>query len=249
MSSIDWDFWLHMPAVTVWQACALSLEIDPDKMNKIQDAWMEPSRPLFKDESFRSAEEKEIFEKRLRLLSKSIYTEYFRLYKETGYAAYSEIYLKDLAKWAVSVVNWDNLPPEFLKLAGEPDTVTVKPLKDKPKPFANSTKSVRGRPKEIDTKVTILRKLIATMLGEKKIDPFALPGSASDLLGACQRIEKIITETDEIKVFDTSEDTFKDWLKATGYRFKVGRTPNDEMVYWTNLCVKTMGEMKKEFFI
>ncbi len=246
MSSIDWDFWLHMPVVTVWQACALSLKIDPDKMNKIQDEWMEPSRPLFKNESFRSAEEKEIFEKRLRLLSKSIYTKYFHLYTEPGYAAYSEIYLKDLAKWAVSVVHWDNLPPEFLKLAEELDTVTVKPLKDKLKPFTNSTKSVRGRPKEIDTKATILRKLIKTMLGEKKIDPFALPGCTSELLDACQRIEESITG--EIKVFVTSEEAFKTWLKATGYRFKGGRPPDDEKVYWTHLCVETMVKMEKSFF-
>ena len=33
-NEIDWSYWLHMPFVTVWQACALSLQIDPNSMSR-----------------------------------------------------------------------------------------------------------------------------------------------------------------------------------------------------------------------
>jgi len=66
-------------------------------------------------------------------------------------------------------------------------------------------------------------------------------------LEACQRIEKINNLQGE-KVFNTTEDTFKTWLNAAGYGFKVGRTKKEESHYWTHLCVETMGKMKKSFF-
>jgi hypothetical protein len=37
ISSIDWDFWRTMPEVKVWQAIALSLGIDPDRMDQSRD--------------------------------------------------------------------------------------------------------------------------------------------------------------------------------------------------------------------
>ena len=245
MSSVDWDFWLQLPAVTVWQACALSLNIDPDKMNKIKDAWMEPSSPLFKDESFRSAEEKEKFKKRLRLLSASIYTQHFHLYQEYDYAAYTEIYLKEMARWAVSVVHWDNLPPELLNLINVPDIDTVGQLEDKPEPSANLIKSTRGRPKVLNKKADTLYEIISHMYSMKS-DSNVLPGSASDLLEACRRIEK--AKIGEIKVFRTTVEPFKGWVAAAGYRFKTGRTLNGEKKFWTQCCVKTMSKIPPDIF-
>ena len=72
MSDIDWDFWLNMPTVRIWQACALSLNIDPEKMKQHPDGYMTPEGFLFKDESFKTNKEKDEFNKRLRLLSSHV---------------------------------------------------------------------------------------------------------------------------------------------------------------------------------
>ncbi|MDZ4819411.1 MAG: hypothetical protein SGJ20_10600, partial [Planctomycetota bacterium] len=81
--ALDWDFWRHMPHVHLWQACALSLNINPDSMQRISDGWMAGpgSGPKFQSSSFPSKEVEERFNKRLRLLAKFItYPDHFRLH-------------------------------------------------------------------------------------------------------------------------------------------------------------------------
>jgi hypothetical protein len=34
-NNVDWDHWLNMPTVTLWQAVALSMNIDPDDEQRI----------------------------------------------------------------------------------------------------------------------------------------------------------------------------------------------------------------------
>ena len=65
----DWSFWLAMQEVKVWQACALSLNLEPDKM-KADFSWMAGpgSRLIFTDTSFPTKEIKEEFDRRSRLL-------------------------------------------------------------------------------------------------------------------------------------------------------------------------------------
>ena len=111
---------------------------------------------------------------------------------------------------------------------------------------AEATKAKGGRPKAIDKKTKVLRKLITIMSTAKTIDLRALPGSSADLLDACGRIEK--AKTGKTKLFATTEDTFKTWLNAAGYGFRVGRPSNDEANYWTHLCVETMAKIPPEVF-
>ena len=84
------------------------------------------------------------------------------------------------------------------------------------------------------------------MIAGKTLDTDALPGSAANLLDACQRIEKAKNNTP--KLFNTTEETFKIWLGAAGYRFKAGRPPKIEEEYWTKLCIKTIGNISCDVF-
>ena len=147
MSSIDWDLWLNLPTVRIWQACALSLNIDPDKMKQNPDGYITPSGFLFKDESFRTIKEKKEFEKRLRLLSShAIHTQHIRIAVLYSKTAASEIYLKSFVNWALEIIHW-GIPRKLAAIsekeeAGKKDTETDEQAKkrwlihnpDDPKP-------------------------------------------------------------------------------------------------------------------
>ena len=38
--AVDWHYWRHMPEIRQWEACALSLNINPDNMKHHPQAWM-----------------------------------------------------------------------------------------------------------------------------------------------------------------------------------------------------------------
>lgn len=104
----DWTFWLAMPHITAWQACALSLNIDPDSLKLKEDTWMNGSGGgvLFESSSFPSKEVEQEFNKRLRLLSE--YIEMPRLFHQhplnlIGNPATHKIRLTDFCEWAASM--------------------------------------------------------------------------------------------------------------------------------------------------
>jgi len=97
----DWDFWRAMRKVNEQQACALSLNIDPD------------SGP-----SFPTKESNEKFDKRLRLLRANRYDrEIFTLpmTKHSGLLP-NEIYLSEFAAWGLSL-GWSDMPQELAAMA------------------------------------------------------------------------------------------------------------------------------------
>ncbi len=96
----DWDFWRHVRRAEVWQVCALSLNIDPDSLERgAYGQWR----------GFASNEVAERFDKRIRLYS-----------NVTNTLAHSEITLSDFAAWAVKEMKWSDLPPELVALAQQP---------------------------------------------------------------------------------------------------------------------------------
>lgn len=118
---VDWDFWQNMPHAMAWQACALSLNIDPDSMKHSGSGWMAgPGRgPFFEPSSFPSKDVADQFDKRLRLLSARITK--FHLHSINQARSRCEIYLSEFAAWAVSEMKWDGLPPELVALTQEQD--------------------------------------------------------------------------------------------------------------------------------
>lgn len=150
---------------------------------------------------------------------------------------YEEAYWDDLNDWL------EKNEPRIGCIFADPHAISS--IEDEKS--SNSTKSTRGRPIEINRKAAILQKLIKTILDGKEFNPKELSGSASNLLEACRKIEELTNPQGE-KVFNTTEDTFKTWLYAAGYGFKVGRTKKEELHYWTRLCVETIGKIEKSLF-
>lgn len=117
----DWSEWRLTPWVRVWQAAALSLDIDPHAMKQSPHSWMVgPGHgPIFLDESFPSNEIKEKFDKRLRVLSANFTNpEFFSLGLISGNAAgFCDVKLSEFAAWATSrSVGWE-MPKELAALA------------------------------------------------------------------------------------------------------------------------------------
>lgn len=122
MSVPDWSFWLNMPTVKGWQACALAVDINPDGMRFNSDAngyTRSGALPAFEPWSFPTSEIQDRFGKLLRLLAAHIISpvHFRRLSRFAGSSVDQDINLSDFALWAVSVVNWEGLPRELVTLA------------------------------------------------------------------------------------------------------------------------------------
>ena len=105
-----------------------------------------------------------------------------------------------------------------------------------------------GRPRSVEPKLVILGKLIEIMLNGTDCKATALPGSAADLLDACQRIEK--GKTRKTSVFGgATSNTFITWLNSAGYGMKIGRTRAAERNYWTSILPKVMEKVPHDIFL
>ena len=124
MKKPDWDFWRYIPHVKTWQACALSLDIDPDALH-LDHAWTGNvgSKTPLPLSSFPSGEIAERFNKRFRIyLANGNGIRIHRLI--LGNPVRTEISLADFVKWATSEMQWEGLPPEFVAIGREQITPT-----------------------------------------------------------------------------------------------------------------------------
>lgn len=132
MSKPDWSEWKHKPWVKVWQAVALSLNIDPLEMQHSRESWLVgPGRgPIFEDESFANEKIKKDFYKRIRVLSANyLDREFFSpgdIYVGQG-AGFQPVKLSECAAWAPSV-DWD-VPKELKELARTKAASNLTPIK------------------------------------------------------------------------------------------------------------------------
>lgn len=117
----DWSEWLNIPEVKAWEACVLSLDIEPHKLEYSRNGWMAGpgNGPIFERESFPTDAAKEEFERRLRILVPNISGPNFSpgtLSLENG--AYHGVTLKEFAYWATRKLQWE-IPMELRTLADE----------------------------------------------------------------------------------------------------------------------------------
>lgn len=115
----NWREWSHMPKVEVWQACALSLNINPYWLKGRSSYQIEPGKgPCFSERSFPSAIAHNEFSLRQRLLIANLpdNEEWFDFYYPSAITN-SEVRLSEFATWAVSRMKWPDLPPELVALA------------------------------------------------------------------------------------------------------------------------------------
>ena len=71
---INWKYWKHMPEVKQWEACALSLGINPDRLEPHPQGWMKgPGAPIFMGRGFPSKAVENDFNNRTRLLEACVF--------------------------------------------------------------------------------------------------------------------------------------------------------------------------------
>lgn len=111
MNKPDWDLWAFIPGVKLWQACALSMNIDPDSFDPDANVYPVEQR-----------EARQLFSKRLRIATAQMENKKFRFSRRSNdWDRKYEIYLANFAAWATNEIKWDNLPPEFVAMAqGQP---------------------------------------------------------------------------------------------------------------------------------
>lgn len=108
----DWSRWNHVPEVKLWEGVALSLDIDPARVEHSRHSWMEDNY-LFK--------ERTEFQQRLDLTSRNLSSDYYstKPLRPTSIArgdvSDCEVSLPIFAAWADSV-GWV-VPEEFKQLA------------------------------------------------------------------------------------------------------------------------------------
>jgi len=117
----NWREWSHTPEVQLWEACLLSLNLDPHSMELDRDGWIDGSggEPFLTDSSFPSNSDKDEYELRLRVLSKNFSNRDFFSPCTSSMQSPKKhgVRLSEFATWAVEVVKWPDLPPELVALA------------------------------------------------------------------------------------------------------------------------------------
>tara|TARA_Y100001936_G_C16087853_1_gene683199 strand:- start:796 stop:1161 length:366 start_codon:yes stop_codon:yes gene_type:complete len=110
-NNVDWDFWLLMPSVKIWQAVALSIDIDPKKMS----GNMTSSGIQFHPKSFRSRKIQNDFDNRCKfLVDKILNSDDIRIVFKSNVDIDSEIYLNSFVDWTL-IIEWD-IPKELYSL-------------------------------------------------------------------------------------------------------------------------------------
>lgn len=113
-STPDWEFWKEMPKIELWQACALSLNLNPDSISPHYDGMgmMGSGLPSFRYENFPSAETLEEFNKRLRLAEANIQ-------RQNAFCP-NLINLSGFVKFVLNLSSpWD-MPPELIAMGQKP---------------------------------------------------------------------------------------------------------------------------------
>ncbi|WP_288129461.1 hypothetical protein [Accumulibacter sp.] len=107
MSKPDWEFWRHVPELELWQAVCLSQDAEPDEHDQEDVAC---------EDFFRG---NETASRRLRLLAANLVPrgKFSRFIIDYEDPHKSKVRLSEFSTWAVSVVEWEGLPPELLALA------------------------------------------------------------------------------------------------------------------------------------
>lgn len=120
ISAIDWQFWKHMSEVKHWEACALSLNINPDNLQKLTQTWLygPVSDSTFTRMSFPSRTVNIEFDKRVRLLGASL----FKSPHFGGGRHLAAVKLSQFAAWCASVEL--DIPPELKAMAATESTAS-----------------------------------------------------------------------------------------------------------------------------
>ena len=120
MKKPDWNEWSLMPRVELWQAVALSMDLEPHDLHRDVHTPLLGFGSFFKPNSFPSSIIEREFEKRLRILEANIEdSAKFPDAVINGELRRSIVELPEFSVWAVSV-GWE-MPEELAKTSPEAD--------------------------------------------------------------------------------------------------------------------------------
>ena len=157
MTKPNWRKWLLMPDVKVWQACVLSIGLEPSTMDFERESWMYPegTGPHIESENFPNPETEQQYKDLVEILSANLFDkEYFSASVTSGNGAgYNSIRLDEFATWATSEVKWLDLPQELAGLVinkTNGDSAQTQ-AKDAPAPVALTDAQAAAEPVQAQT--------------------------------------------------------------------------------------------------
>ncbi len=117
---VQWKYWVNIPTVTLWEACLLSLGLNPKTMRQLPAESVDfPSPPpYFKSSAFPSEAVETEYEMRLELLRRNIgVNRFFSSCKiDERDPNYAEISLCKFTSWGLSIPFTD-MPRELVAIA------------------------------------------------------------------------------------------------------------------------------------
>lgn len=153
----NWKEWKYTPQVRVWEACSLSLDIEPNSIKKHQLSWMTGPGidQLFEDESFQSEDEKKEFKSRQRILLNNLNSKENPLWFSPNHNRpnLGEVSLPEFASWCPSV-EWP-IPKELAALAKKPDAAPATKEENKLTPSTPIKSEERQEIKGVEKKEII----------------------------------------------------------------------------------------------
>ena len=205
----NWKEWKHTSEVRVWQACALSLGIEPRSMQASRDGWMGGSDngPCFEPESFPNQDAEEEFGVRQRVLCANLSNREFFSPGDISMTTPGNhgVRLSEFSEWAVSEVGWENLPPELVAMAQKREAQAQLPADSKP----TAIKPVQ--------RAAAQNAAIIEAIRAKNIEPKKIPKAPSGKPGLKAEIRKDILQTH--KDIFSSNGVFNDaWQRLRSSR-------------------------------
>lgn len=134
----NWRLHLHRESVEVWEACALSLNLEPDAVRKGIHAWASGPdySPEFKLWVFPTEATMDEFHVRLRLACSRIRA----IAPGTTTPGRYPCHLSDFCRWAFGDMKWQGLPTALVHLASEGTELIVQHTPNHP-PFADGSET------------------------------------------------------------------------------------------------------------
>lgn len=216
---IDWRYWRHMPEVKQWEACALSLNINPDNMKHSPQGWMAgpENGPVFLAVSFPSMDVQLEFEKRLRLLGASLFkSPHFTAVNNLvrGSRHLATVNLREFAAWGLHV-ELEGMPPELVAMAARAPAQTAAP----PAPVVAESASGGVQPDRPGPAKPLQRtaaqdSAILCEIKKQGYDPIALPKNIPGKPGAKAAIRAALSEN---SLFTGGTVFDKAWERLTAH--------------------------------
>lgn len=131
MKAPDWSEWNYIPEVEVWQAVALSMNLEPNALRRNTDTPLLGFGSFFKEGTFLNIKMELEFEKRIRLLLSNLVdkTKFPQGVINNYENRCSKVNLIEFSVWARTVECFRNIPNEILNIAKISETITQS-LKD-----------------------------------------------------------------------------------------------------------------------